>query len=1080
MSVSVELSGGDKDGAQLLDQLLSENKGNLSSSSSSSSDESDDSSNRGRPIIDAAGTGKEYEKIEKTTFEDYPISAHSSEYGDDESYGSRCKSNSSIEERMGVETPIHESWEYMYGSEVVANETECLGQGLIGFTRDCILRGPRAPNDAGVPCTVKVLRPQRTDPKFVDAFRAQVKACYELSRDIDINSSEGETGAQNVARVLGGTFYGTLTYVCKKDFGKTFSLQDLIMRLGAGNANEKAMKLRLCVAREVASGMLFLHAHEIVHGQLKPKDVIMTIAAKTERVGGSNSGSGSGSTLVEAKIRDYGMHGVRSANLRDGALVSPEYLAPEVLDGGFAEDTFTKMADVYSYGCLLWQLFTGSGMLLESYGPRFRDNVEVVPLDFAPSIPPKICALIRACCAQRAADRPSFSAIMHKLSEDDAALLSSQALSVDDEKPIVHTEEKDRQKETINKFFTKIRECLFNDAHNVALVNKGVDAMVSLAAKRPAIFKEAPEFLRDLTTDLLLNTSTSYAPNDKRKIDEKIANVLSLLAGDNTAPIADAFCSSPEGVVAILGDPAAPDALIIDLLSLVWLLQKKPKVTAAADALPKIEDIAADSAKDVGKGAWADLRNGLYCAGVVPALTKIVAERKVPATKERVVEGALHCLSQLLRDPSIGNDATEDFVAKCYGISACDKALTNVNIITARKSVGLYALRVLDAVLRDPGIAPIVKRNNAEFLDVLRKTTCAILDKNVAELCGYTGPGTDTVDENTLRLRVLKAGFKVIGDIIDTCDTNYILEYIADVLLKVYDMKGSVEQQSTSDAVLLMALKALNHDNHFLYLDANDKQRNEPLCDKFVDLNTRYAFLTILFCTILQDKVINCKTPLTLKVVKNILVFMKLVLVSFTLLCTRTPSPTVEFTLASFMFGENNSIVGNGSKDAGSSGSSSAPASIFVLFNVAKTLHNTEVSRLVAALLALVVNFSPSMKLAAVDAMARTSFIQSYAIPCSLGELMNNATPSSKEDELYTLDTLKVVEAAVEVGSAPGTALVLGASTVPEFIITEKEVVSKLFDCACGQNFEVGICAARILVGLFHFSKIYNKFYITA
>jgi len=95
-----------------------------------------------------------------------------------------------------------------------------------------------------------------------------------------------------------------------------------------------------------------------------------------------------------------------------GKAGSPVYMAPEMLlDLGYDEK-----ADIYSFGIVLWELFTQE----EPYKDKFRsfdDLVEAVTKkgkrpDIPETCPPKLKSLIQQCWNPSPAIRPPFSKIL--------------------------------------------------------------------------------------------------------------------------------------------------------------------------------------------------------------------------------------------------------------------------------------------------------------------------------------------------------------------------------------------------------------------------------------------------------------------------------------------------------------------------------------------------------------------------------------------------------------------------------------------------------------------------------------------
>jgi eukaryotic-like serine/threonine-protein kinase len=137
-----------------------------------------------------------------------------------------------------------------------------------------------------------------------------------------------------------------------------------------------ATELLLSIARQIASGMAAAHAEGIVHGDLKPENVMVT-----------------GEGLV--KVLDFGLarrlrrgRPVRTdetaelgiAEVGDGLFGTPRYLSPEQVRG----EPATHASDVFSLGILFYELSTGN--------PAFPAENLLQVLDQIRSVNPELMA----------------------------------------------------------------------------------------------------------------------------------------------------------------------------------------------------------------------------------------------------------------------------------------------------------------------------------------------------------------------------------------------------------------------------------------------------------------------------------------------------------------------------------------------------------------------------------------------------------------------------------------------------------------------------------------------------------------
>ncbi|GAM17330.1 hypothetical protein SAMD00019534_005050 [Acytostelium subglobosum LB1] len=159
---------------------------------------------------------------------------------------------------------------------------------------------------------------------------------------------------------------------------------------------------RMRMAKDAALGILWLHSSNpvFIHRDLKTSNLLVD-------------------ANLNVKVCDFGLSQIkqRGENLKDGqdgAKGTPLWMAPEVLQGKL----FNEKADVYSFGLVLWQIYTRQELF-----PEF-DNFykfvaaiceKVVRPPVPADCPPALRQLIQKCWDASPENRPDFNVITSTL-----------------------------------------------------------------------------------------------------------------------------------------------------------------------------------------------------------------------------------------------------------------------------------------------------------------------------------------------------------------------------------------------------------------------------------------------------------------------------------------------------------------------------------------------------------------------------------------------------------------------------------------------------------------------------------------
>mmetsp|Transcript_19750 Transcript_19750/g.33936 ORF Transcript_19750/g.33936 Transcript_19750/m.33936 type:complete len:305 (-) Transcript_19750:485-1399(-) len=227
----------------------------------------------------------------------------------------------------------------------------------------------------GQTVAVKTLLVDEFSDETIASFRAELVMMSNLQH-------------VNVCKLIGGSEAVPRHMVT--EFCSGGALWDMLRKDGAPS-KEKA--LQICL--DVACGMKYLHDRNVIHRDLKSKNILL-----------DDKGV--------AKLCDFGLSRVKIDTLamtRD--VGSPLWMAPEVLSG----EACKQAGDVYAFAITTWEVLTGKV-------PFAGLNPMVVAMSVVggqrPEIPrdkagAKWTALIEKCWAQAPEERPSFVDIVLQL-----------------------------------------------------------------------------------------------------------------------------------------------------------------------------------------------------------------------------------------------------------------------------------------------------------------------------------------------------------------------------------------------------------------------------------------------------------------------------------------------------------------------------------------------------------------------------------------------------------------------------------------------------------------------------------------
>ena len=158
------------------------------------------------------------------------------------------------------------------------------------------------------------------------------------------------------------------------------------------------------VLRDVARALTYAHERGVVHRDVKPDNVMLSSGAAVV------TDFGIAKAIAAASADpDSGDAAATTGTLTQAGTVigTPAYMAPEQATG---DATIDHRADIYSFGCLGYELFAGHPPFqAQATHQLIAAHVATMPRPIAelrPDVPPSVAELLARCLAKNPGDRP--------------------------------------------------------------------------------------------------------------------------------------------------------------------------------------------------------------------------------------------------------------------------------------------------------------------------------------------------------------------------------------------------------------------------------------------------------------------------------------------------------------------------------------------------------------------------------------------------------------------------------------------------------------------------------------------------
>lgn len=253
---------------------------------------------------------------------------------------------------------------------------------------------------------IKVLKSEFTsDATFVSKFKMEAQAAAGLSHP-------------NIVNIYDVVDEGDIYFIVM-ELVEGITLKSYITKKG-----HLEVKEAIGIAIQVASGIEAAHEQHIIHRDIKPQNMLISMDGKV-------------------KVADFGIARAVSSQTMNAATVvgSVHYISPEQARGGYSDER----SDLYSLGITMFEMVTG-------HVPFAGDNTVTValahledpmpdPRTLNPEVSPSLARIILKCTEKRPERRyPSAAAVISDL---------RRALLNDDDPNVGVIEEEDHSSDTI-------------------------------------------------------------------------------------------------------------------------------------------------------------------------------------------------------------------------------------------------------------------------------------------------------------------------------------------------------------------------------------------------------------------------------------------------------------------------------------------------------------------------------------------------------------------------------------------------------------------------------------------------------
>ncbi|MEI9814817.1 MAG: serine/threonine-protein kinase [Acidobacteriota bacterium] len=177
-----------------------------------------------------------------------------------------------------------------------------------------------------------------------------------------------------------------------EDAGRPFLVMEFVegeslrSAIENGRAGDTAERIR--IARQAARALEYVHSRKVIHRDLKPENIHI------DRTG-------------KVRLMDFGIASLTGEGTKEGAAAgTPYYMAPEQVLGR----PLTAQADIYSFGVVLYELFTGKKPFQADTVEKIFEQILYQPVDLdlltQSNAPQLVADVIARCTTKKLMERP--------------------------------------------------------------------------------------------------------------------------------------------------------------------------------------------------------------------------------------------------------------------------------------------------------------------------------------------------------------------------------------------------------------------------------------------------------------------------------------------------------------------------------------------------------------------------------------------------------------------------------------------------------------------------------------------------